>query len=280
MMFLYAVALASLSLVGAQDELLTNDTVVALSSAGLGDEAIVEKIRASKSDFDTSTAAMLNLRQRGVSGPVIAAMPSADNPKPVAAALSVNDPDPMVPHAAGVYLFQDQDGTPRMARIDAVQTNQAKTGGFIGYALTGGIASMSVKAAIQNDSAKVRTAMRRPTFYFFFDESNTVATPIAGTWASGTAATVTAPSEFTLVELNKKKGRREARVGSLNIGGAKTGVMDKDRLAFDYEMVRPGVYRVQPRSDLDAGEYGFMYAIAGGGSAGAMTARMFDFGVN
>jgi hypothetical protein len=65
----------------------------------------------------------------------------------------------------------------------------------------------------------------------------------------------------------------------MNIGGAKTGVMDKDRLAFDYELVRPGVYRVQPNGDMMPGEYGFIFSIQGGGAGGAMTAKIFDFSV-
>ena len=77
----------------------------------------------------------------------------------------------------------------------------------------------------------------------------------------------------------KKSGRREARVGSMNIGGAKSGVMDKDRLAFTYDMVRPGVFRVNPSAALTPGEYGFIYSISGGGAAGAATARIFDFSV-
>ena len=83
-----------------------------------------------------------------------------------------------------------------MVRIDATITNQAKTGGIFGYALTGGIASVSIKAAIQNDTARVQTAMNLPVFYFFFDESNPSSQGTVATWASGTAATVTAPSEL------------------------------------------------------------------------------------
>jgi len=155
---------------------------------------------------------------------------------------------------------------------------EQETGGILGYALTSGIASMSVKAAIQNEAARYSAKVSTPVFYFFFDEAN--GQPAQTTsWAAGTAATVTAPSEFTLVELMPKKGRREARVGSINIGGAKTGVMDKDRLSFDYELVRPGVYRVTPKSPLKAGQYGFIYSLTGGGGAGALTARIFDFGV-
>jgi hypothetical protein len=259
-------------------ETLTVDNVIALSGAGVGDEAVIAKIKASGTKFDLTTDEMLMLKGKGVSGPIIAAMlsNSATTTTPV---MSMDSPDPLVPHPAGVYLLSSTGAGRKMQRIDPTVTNQAKTGGIIGYAFTGGIASMSIKAAIQNEAARVRTPAGRPSFYFFFDESNPDSARATTAWAAGTAATVSSPSEFTLIKLMKKDGRREARVGSANIGGAKTGVMDKDRLAFDYEMIRPGVFKVTPTQELDAGEYGFIYALTGGGSAGAMTARIFDFGV-
>lgn len=65
----------------------------------------------------------------------------------------------------------------------------------------------------------------------------------------------------------------------MNIAGAKTGVMDKDRIPFDYKMVRPGVFKAKAGNELSPGEYGFIYAIGGAGTGGAMTARIFDFTV-
>lgn len=263
-------ALAIAMAAGASAETLTKDAIIALSSAGIGDEGIIAKIKASDAKFDLTAEDMIALKNKGVSGPVIAAMLSGGESKP--APLSVDSSDPMIAHAPGVYLFAGD----KMARIDATVTNQAKTGGIFGYALTGGIASMSVKAAIQNPSARTK-ASTSPTFYFFFDESNG---PVqSGTWLAGTAATVTSPSEFTLIKLMEKEGRREARVGSMNIGGAKTGVMDKDRIPFSYALIRPGVYKVTPDAPLPKGEYGFLYSLTGGATAGAMTARIYDFSV-
>lgn len=278
-MTIAAVALAAAA--PALAETLTVDNIVALVSAGISDDAVIAKIKSSGTRFDLTTDQMILLKSKGVSGAVISAM-LADNSAPTAArapAMSMDSPDPMVPHPAGVYLLSSTGAGRRMQRIDPTVTNQAKTGGIFGYALTGGIASMSIKAAIQNETARVHAQENKPSFYFFFDESNPDTARVATAWAAGTAATVSSPSEFTLIKLMKKDGRREARVGSANIGGAKTGVMDKDRIAFDYEMVRPGVYRATPLQELPAGEYGFIYAIAGGGAAGAMTARIFDFSI-
>ena len=95
---------------------------------------------------------------------------------------------------------------------------------------------------------------------------------------------MTSPNEFSLVRFDVRKDRREARVGSFSIAGAKTGVMDKDRIAFTYDRVAPGVFRVTPQSPLAAGEYGFLYSVAAGSGPGmfsnSMTTRVFDFSVS
>lgn len=82
-----------------------------------------------------------------------------------------------------------------------------------------------------------------------------------------------------------KKDRRETRVGSMNLAGAKAGVMDRDRIAFDYEQVTPGVFKVMPKADLTAGEYGFLYSVSAGAGPGMWgngtgSARIFDFAVH
>lgn len=256
-------------------ETLNNQLIVALTGAGLGDEAIVAKIKSSTGAYDLSTDQIIALKQKGVSGPVIAAMLASTMPVTGPVSYSMTALDPMVAHPTGVYLV----GPTALTRIDATVSNQAKTGGIIGYALTGGIASMSVKAAIPGDTARAAAAVGKPSFLMFFDESNPESARQVTAFASGAAATVTSPAEFTLIKLTPKKGRREARVGSMNIGGAKSGVMDKDQIPFDYEMVRPGVFRVSPKTELGKGEYGFIYAISGSGTGGALTARVFDFSV-
>jgi hypothetical protein len=252
-------------------ETLTNETIVQLASVGLGDEAIIAKIKATPTNFQLSTDDMIALKTKGVSGPIIAAMLSAHAPVPI---MSVDALDPSIPHLPGVYIA----GPSKMLRMDATATNQAKTGGILGFALTGGIASMSVKASVSNETSRYPTSEHKPVFYFFFDDAGGNASQ-GSTWLAGSASVVTSPNEFTLIHLDKKKGRREARVGSRNIGGIKTGVMDKDRIEFDYELVRTGVYRATPRGPLQPGEYGFIYSVAGSGANGAMSAKIYDFTV-
>lgn len=270
--------LSSLALAGlavgfpVQAEDLTIDKVLELNALQIGDDAIIAKIQSDGASFDLTTDQIIDLRKKGLSSAVVAAMlKTKSGPK-----MSLDSPDPMVPHPPGLYILQGEGASAKMAKMNFTVSSQAKTGGLLGYALTGGIASMSVKVAIQNETSPVRTGTM-PRFYFFFD--GTSADSAANTWASGANTFVTSPAEFTLVQLTKKGGRREARVGSMNIAGAKSGVMDKDRLAFRANEVRPGVYEVTPAEALKPGEYGFIFSLAGANTGGAMTARIFDFTV-
>ncbi|WP_197275715.1 hypothetical protein [Blastomonas sp. AAP25] len=254
-------------------EPLTRDEAVNLIALGLGDDAVIAKIAAEKVDFDLSTTEMVDLKNRGISSAVIAAMIS--NRFVAKVEPSLDSPDPNVPHPAGLYTLLSADGVSRMQRMEPTVTNQAKTGGILGYALTGGLASMSIKATIQNETSRVPVSVS-PKFYFFSGESNGDS---SSAWASGNNTVVNSPAELTLIRLNRKKDRREARVGSMNIGGAKTGVMDEDRLEFSHSAIRPGVFVIEPSASLPPGEYGFIYSLAGGAAGGAMTARIFDFTV-
>jgi hypothetical protein len=260
-------------------ETLNNASVIELVKAGLGNDAIIAKIKASEGKYDLNTDDLIALKNADVPSDVIAAMIAGPVKSELAPPeMSLTDVNPMTPHPSGVYLIDTSAN--RLSRIDPTVSNQAKTGGIFGYALTMGIASMSVKVAITGQTARVVTATQAPAFYFFFDASNPTTANISSSWAAGSAQTVSSPSEFTLIRLTEKQGRREARVGSLNIGGAKSGVMDEDRIPFDYQMLREGVYKITPKQSLKAGQYGFIYALAGGGTGGAMTARIFDFGVH
>lgn len=283
--YIFAVLAAFSLSVSAQAETLTNSDVVELSSIGLGDEAVIAKINASSNQFKLTTEDMIALKKAGVSGAVIAAMLNASAGAAVSenAQMSGDSPDPLVPHPSGIYLLASWGQPPKMQVLDPTTSNQTKTGGFLGYAMTGGLASMSFKTVIPNAAARVKSAVSRPTFYFYFDQASRSLSKDGqnAIWQSGS---VTSPNEFSLVRFDVKKNSREAKVGKFNIGGAKAGVMDKDRIPFSYETVVPGVFQVIPDADLLPGEYGFLYSSTTGGGVGvaglgATTSKIFDFSV-
>ncbi len=61
-------------------EVLTNDTIVTMVKAGLGEELIVSKIKISQNQFDLSTSSILRMKTEGVSEKIITAMIEASAP--------------------------------------------------------------------------------------------------------------------------------------------------------------------------------------------------------
>src|SRR5258706_10026442 len=94
-------------------ETLTNDSIVDLNKFGLGEAVIVEKIKTSTCNFDTSTDALKKLKEAGISDTVIAAMIGASASKP--SVESAGDPnDPNSPHDPGIWLYEESEGQREM----------------------------------------------------------------------------------------------------------------------------------------------------------------------
>ena len=167
---------------------------------------------------------------------------------------------------AGIYLVSGG----QLVRLEFNVSGQTRTGGFLGSALTWGIAPTSVRVVLQGEVARVRTSERSPTFYFFLPDAVTAANRSS---FEQTTTGPTSPNEFSLIRLRVRQGRREARVARINIGGAQTGTVDRDRIGFRFENPRPGVYAVTTDAPLEPGEYSFVMI----GSGGASQARFFDF---
>ena len=284
-----AVGLAAAPLVA---ETLTNDTIVALSKAGLGPSLIVAKIRSSPGSYQLDANSLVALKTAGVAEPVIGAMLEASTSGRVdaAAADDSHSADPRAPHAAGIYVLTSWSTPPAMQHLDATTTTQTKSGGVIGYALTYGIAKVKSRSVLPTPSARIKVAVTHPTFYFYFDQANASLSRgggRAGFWPGGDQAAVTSPNEFSLVRLEVHGNSRETVTGSFNIGGSKSGVMSRDRIAFTYDDIVPGVFKVTPEQDLPPGEYAFVYAGAAGsnpmmaylGGGGGGT-KFFDFAIS
>lgn len=268
-------------------ETFANEDVLKMVTSGLPAIVIVSKIKTLPGTYDVSTDTLISLSKSGVPGSVLVAMLEAGIASN--ADLSEDSGDPGVPHYPGVYMFGPQEQ--RMVRITATASNQSKTSGSVGYLLTGGILASSVKASVPSRNAIVQSLNKQPVFYMFFDESvpRAAAVGSSSVWQTNNGSVTTSPVELSLVRFRDKSGkreaqsgRREARVGSQSILGAKQGVMNEDRIDFETEQVRPGVFKVTPSRPLQVGEYGFIQTLQGvklnGNGASAM--RVYDFGIS
>lgn len=270
-------------------EVMNNQTVIALTRAGLGEQVIIAKIRASTVQFDMSTDQMIELKRKGVSDNVISAMVEAAGRAPTAETLVNDSPDPKVPHSAGIYMLDDSAGPAKMVRLDPVRTNQTKTGGFLGSALTGGIAKIKITTVLPGLAARIHTLSAHPKFYFFFNQPG-AANPgqyVPGQYPQydpqqfmggigGMGSFAKSPNEFSLVRFDVKKDHREASIGSFNVAGGAMGVQDKQRMQLTYNDVRPGVFEVTPAGDLPPGEYAF---VSSGPAGMTMMSSIYDFSV-
>lgn len=258
-------------------EALDNSMVITLVRAGLGPEAVIAKINSSTGTYDTSTNSLIALKRAGVPDGVIAAMLTRSRVPGLANGLADNsNANPIAPHAPGIYLADRRDNG-RMMRIDATMSNQMKSSNVLGFAFSYGLSSMKMKTVIPNATARVQSHDRRPVFYFYFNASS----PLAAMSEFGNSFSMVAssPNEFSLIRFDQKRDHREAAVGSYSLGGIKSGVSDKARVAFTYDDVAPGVFRVMPSAELPPGQYGFLSSMGAGAGMG-MIARIFDFAVD
>jgi len=254
-------------------DVVTNHSVIEMVAAQLPEEVIITKIQTSKTDFDLSTPALVELNKSGVSANIVKAMMSPKN-TPVAAApapvVSADPNDPTAPHDAGIYIYANK----KMILLEPTVYSQGKSGGVFASAMTYGIAKMKWKAVIRNQHADIQIDDPNAVFYFYFEEKS------AGLSHQSFGGT-SSPNEFTLLHFDVKGDTRETVVMKANAFGASSGTEDRANVSFTHTKITPGIYKVTPSAPLPPGEYGFISAMGigayGAGAAGA--SRVFDFGV-
>jgi hypothetical protein len=253
----------------AAEEKLTNASVIEMHKLEFGDSVVVEKIKNSTCAFDVSLDALKQLKDAGISDPIIQAMIAATSATKPAAAASVGtatgDPnDPQVAHETGIWLFQQLGGKNKMTMLTPNTFDQVSTGGGFGVAW-GGTAKM--RSVLQGTHADLQIPDSKPVFYFYFDQS--------GSSLSSASKAATTPTDFALVEMEIRKDKKVRRleIGKVNIGGSKQGLSEKTVRAIQSEKVADGIYKATPQDGLKDGEYAFVY------KSGTSGGKVFDFGI-
>jgi hypothetical protein len=153
-------------------EVLTNEKVVTMVKAGLPSGIIVNKIHASKTNFNSSTDEFIRLQQAHLPSDVINAMVEASTKATKVTAstdagdLSKTDSnDPASAHDAEIYLFGEKDGKRQMIQLEPSISTQSKSGGFFKSAMTYGIAKLNLQTVLANSSARLQL-QSSPGFLF------------------------------------------------------------------------------------------------------------------
>jgi hypothetical protein len=269
---------------------LTNESIEAMTTAGLSSTVIVAKIRASQPNFDVSSQEIIRLKRAGVQDEVINAMidavaeSSAADRAPLSRSRRVSEsdtsaspaaPEVGTPPESGIYYAPEPLEVGRLVMLEPNVYIQSKETGVWKSVLTKGVAKVRNKAVLPGSHAMVRIETRRPIFYFFFDVKSAGLSSAGTVWGPATSA-----NEFVLARLDVRKSTRELGVGERgDYTGQQTGVNGKSVRLFDYEKLAPGVYRVKPKEDLDDGEYCFFFAGSVAASGGGGGSKLFDFGI-
>ena len=275
------VILASFLASSALAETLDNKSIITMVNAGIGEDAILAKIRTSDGIFEISVQDLIQLKRAKVPSRIITEMIETSGKKSNSTkqSWSLDARDPLGPHPPGVYVLTNRSLSAKMISISPTISRRTKSGGFWSYALTGGIASMSFKAIIPGAHAHVEVRQAKPIFYFYFEP--TAQSSASNFWASGS---VNAPTDFALVRFDVKVDHREKKVGRYNITGIKSGLSEKDKIPFTYSLLGSGIFEVIPVIDLAEGEYGFVLESQNSQNYGAPSSvglknKIFDFSV-
>jgi hypothetical protein len=239
-------------------EVLTNDAIVSMVKARLGEELILSKIKMSTGQYDTTTSALIKLKAEGVSDKIIQAMmgaPSAGAPvaAPVPPAVPLAPPPPvpapapvapppavslpgargmMMVHGLSLFVKADDRVLEVLPVVPEIAHSMKKH--FIPYYFGPG----DNWHLVRGQKAVVQLPKGKPSFY-----------------------TKVNPSSFQLMRLTYDAPRNFRYVVS-------TGGTYRGSLSFITNRLADDTFELVPSGDLAAGEYAF---VAGG--------TFYDFGI-
>jgi hypothetical protein len=234
-----------------------------MTKAGLPETTILLAIQKGPSQFDTSPRALIDLKNQGVSAPVLDAMIRAgsSSPTPTQTTTTVRKTNPLdplgssnvsVPTSSGVVLI---DGDTRTSM--KYSSPEMRTNSMLG-AVVNPFHKSRVRTALNGNHAQLRVRNTSPLFEV------------------GIAADANPSDIVALVRLKAKSETREVETGRGSITGVSSGFRKDDLVPITIEEV-PGlgnqvhkIYRVKPINPLVPGEYALAYG----------SATYYDFGVD
>lgn len=255
----------------AQQQAITNDSIVQMAKAGVGDPIIIQTINVTPANFATSPDDIIALKQAGVSERVIGAMLAkhgAPPPaKPSGAALdgrinldtgpppsSTPTPAPELPTAPADFSLDgvDEPGVYYKAHDGKWQPLELE---LLNFRSGGALKSYGTDHLIKEDR---NGHIMGPTSPLTLAKS----TPILLYMPPGAAAV-----EYTLLRF--RSGAQKSREFRSETGGvfhASSGA-DRDRIVFSATRISRQIYTFNLPDEVGKGEYGILPPTSGGNAA-------------
>lgn len=233
-------------IVFAQDEVLTNQSILDMMDLGFTSDVIVGKIETSKVTFDTTVEALKVLKEKGVGNEIIIAMMRSHK-------TTIDKEESMKIKRIGIYVKNENE----FQKIYPTVFSGSKTN-TLGAALSYGLADAKIKSTLTGERSQNRVQTNLPDFYFYFDTSQSSELSLkANNWWFSFASS---PNEFVLVKLKSKGQKRELGIGKVNIYAGNTiGVDEENAVRFYIEELSETEFKVTPVWFLEPGEYCFYY---------------------
>ena len=228
----------------AQEEVLTNKSILDMLDMGFTSDVIIGKIQTTKSAFDTTVESLKGLKEKGVENDIIIAMMhSQKSEKDKAQEKKIEK--------TGIYVKIGEEER----KIYPTVFSGSNT---LGAALSYGLADAKIKSTLNGEHSQNVVENNSPEFYFYFNEEQASELSIRATnWWFSVASS---PNEFVLVKLKSKGRKREMEIGTVNLyAGNSVGVNEKNIVKFDIEALDGNVFKVTPIWLLEPGEYCFYY---------------------
>jgi len=240
-------------------EPLTNDSVVKMVKAGLGEGLIVNMIQGQPGKYSLTADDLVKLKGQGVSDKVLGAMIAKSNapatPAPVAApavAAAVGDGD--LPQNMDIGVYYKKGGNWLEMLPEVVNW---KTGGVLKSMATGGIVKGDVNGHLEGAGSK-----------------NDAVTPIDVVIYAPEGVAIT---EYQLIHLHVEKGGREFRTMTGGVMHMSSGAT-RDVVPFEGKKIASRTFKIEA-AHLAAGEYGFLPPGAVGSSNGSSIGKLYTFHV-
>lgn len=215
----------------AQPRSLTNDSIIRMAKARLGDDLILQTIGAQPAHFTTDADSLVALKQAGVSDRVITGMMNkgrvrlSPGPEPSVIVPEVNE--------IGVY-YKDRNNTWVPLEPEIVHI---KSGGFIKSTLTNGIIKQDRNGHLNGRESKL--VLQRPIQFLIYVPDGVSA------------------NEYDLLRFRLNSNSREFRTLT---GGVihSTGGAQRDEVPFAPVKTGPRTYQFTIGQDVSGGKFGIL----------------------
>jgi len=275
---------------------LTNKSIIELRKNNLGVDIIKMKITKSVCAFDLSVDGLIQLKKNGISDEIITSMLSYQTgDENFAKNIISNEGNRFANSQTSSNSRNDSKSSekknfkstkpgiyycigsaPELVQLETSVFSNTKSGSGLATAYTKGIAKTKQKSLLNGSSSSFQIEEKSPVFRFYFGEGrDDFATSANFSWFSSASN----PNEFLLLRFDVKNGIREIVTGSYNLySGSSTGVDNSNRIAFKFQKIDEGVYKIFFDNPLPKGEYCFMYA-GGTNASTAILNKVYDFSI-